>query len=67
MTDVFANIKLHRVRIIFSEVIQEDLGRGSNSWRVWESAVSPPLGVWGQNTIQIQENSVQFNTFWSKI
>ena len=31
------------------------------------SALSPPLGVWGQNAIQMQENSVQFNTFWSKI
>ena len=26
-----------------------------------------PLGVWGQNAIQMQENSVQFNNFWSKI
>ena len=23
--------------------------------------------VWGQNAIQMQENSAQFNTFWSKI
>ena len=35
--------------------------------RVWGSAVSPPLGVWGQNAMQMQENSVQFILFWSKI
>ena len=50
-----------------SKVIHEDLGRSSNSWRVWGSAVSLPLGVWTQNAIRIQENSVQFLTFWSKI
>ena len=26
-----------------------------------------PLGVWGKNAIQMQENRVRFNTFWSKI
>ena len=54
------NVKLItncRVRIIFSEVIYEDLGRSSNSSRVWGSAVR----------IQIQKNRVQFNTFWSKL
>ena len=54
------NVKLItncRVRIIFSEVIDEDLGRSSNSSRVWGSAVR----------IQIQKNRVQFNTFWSKL
>ena len=25
------------------------------------------LGVWDQNAIQMEENSLQFNTFWSKI
>ena len=39
---------------------------------VGERCKSPPpsypqLGFWVQNAIQIQENSVQFNTFWSKI
>ena len=26
-----------------------------------------PLGVWGLNATQMQENSVQFNIFWSKV
>ena len=42
------NVKLItncRVRIIFSEVIDEDLGRSSNSSRVWGSAVRPPWGI----------------------
>ena len=26
-----------------------------------------PLGVWGLNAIQMQENSVQFIIFWSKV
>ena len=42
------NVKLIincRVRIIFSEVIDEDLGRSSNSSRVWGSAVRPPRGT----------------------
>ena len=33
-----------------------------------EEHFKPPIaGVWGQNVIQMQENSVQVNTFWSKI
>ena len=42
------NVKLIincRVRIIFSEVIDKDLGRSSNSSRVWGSAVRPPWGI----------------------
>ena len=42
------NVKLIincRVQIIFSEVIDEDLGRSSNSSRVWGSAVRPPWGT----------------------
>ena len=43
----------------FREKFQQLEGRGC--------AVSPPLGVWSQNAIQMLENSVQSNTFWSKI
>ena len=39
----------------FREKFQQVEGRGS--------VVSPPLGVWSQNAIQMLENSVQFNTF----
>ena len=36
--------------------------------RRYEGALQvPPLGVCGQNAIEMQENSAQFNTFWSKI
>ena len=58
---------LDRVRITFSEVIRETLVSSSNSYGVWGSAVSSPIGIWGQNTIQLQGNNVQFNTFWSNI
>ena len=37
-----------RVWIIYSEVICKDLGRSSNSQRIWGNAVSPSLGFWGQ-------------------
>ena len=32
--------------------------QGSNSYRIWERAVSSPTGVWGHNAIQMQENRV---------
>ena len=28
---------------------------------------APPLGILGQNLIQMPENSLQFKNFWSKI
>ena len=30
--------------------------QGSNSYRIWERAVSSLTGVWGHNAIQMQEN-----------
>ena len=32
-----------------------------------EHCTLPLLGIWCQNAIQMQENSVQFNTFWCDI
>ena len=43
----------------FRETFQQLEGMGE--------CFKPPLGVWGQNAIQMHENSVQFNTFWNKI
>ena len=39
---------LFRVWIIFSEVIRKDLGRSSNSQRVWGSALNPTWRNWEQ-------------------
>ena len=32
-----------------------------------EECCKPPIGGLDQNAIRIQENSIHFNTFWSKI
>ena len=42
----------------FREKFQQFKGMGE--------CCKPALGVWSENAIQIQDNSVQFNTFWSK-
>ena len=32
--------------------------QGCNSYGAWKRAVSSPIGVWGDNTIQMQKKSV---------
>ena len=54
------------IRIIFSEVICKNLVvSAAGGYGV--ALHSLPLRVWGQNTIQMEENSLQFNTFLSRI
>ena len=59
------NLKLHwlkdsksKVRIIFSEVIRENLLTNSSSQGVWGSVVPKDFS---QNAIQMQEYNIQFN------
>ena len=52
------DILLPRVRIIFSEVIHENLETNFNSKGVWGSVAQKDFA---QNAIQMQEYNIQFN------